>query len=171
MRQEIFDWYNALRESWGLERIGEEPEDTGDLVLEDFRFRPALVSDQGEANTLHALCSASEISEEEALIGEGRTALVAETARGEIAAVALSARSGDEERVVFLDVRPEYRDWGRGRIVNRLIATVLSGGARSLSVDLPIAAEAFSHVLYREGFSPYEIRFRLDLERKRSETL
>ena len=28
MRREILEWYNALREEWGLERLGEEPEET-----------------------------------------------------------------------------------------------------------------------------------------------
>jgi hypothetical protein len=40
MKREIIMWYNGLREEWGLEKIGMEPEETGDLVLEDFRFRP-----------------------------------------------------------------------------------------------------------------------------------
>jgi GNAT superfamily N-acetyltransferase len=39
MRSLIFDWYNALRESWGLEKLGQEIEEIDDLVHEDFVFR------------------------------------------------------------------------------------------------------------------------------------
>lgn len=38
MKREVIRWYNALREEWGLELIGEEPEETDDLVQDDFRF-------------------------------------------------------------------------------------------------------------------------------------
>jgi ribosomal protein S18 acetylase RimI-like enzyme len=56
MRREILRWYNALREEWGLERIGGEPEETADLVLEDFRFRPSTEEDREAAAALHRLC-------------------------------------------------------------------------------------------------------------------
>ncbi len=37
MKEEVLDWYNALRESWGLARIPNLPaEETEDLVLSDF---------------------------------------------------------------------------------------------------------------------------------------
>ena len=31
-------WYNSLRESWGLEKLDSEPEDTEDLLQDDFTF-------------------------------------------------------------------------------------------------------------------------------------
>lgn len=39
MQVRINDWYNALREIWGLEKLDQEPEDFEDLVLNDFVFR------------------------------------------------------------------------------------------------------------------------------------
>ncbi|MBQ7159974.1 MAG: GNAT family N-acetyltransferase, partial [Treponema sp.] len=39
MHLRLMDWYNALRESWGLETLPEEPEEYEDLVEEDFDFR------------------------------------------------------------------------------------------------------------------------------------
>jgi len=39
MRIRINEWYNALREIWGLERLDQEPDDIEDLVLKDFVFR------------------------------------------------------------------------------------------------------------------------------------
>jgi hypothetical protein len=56
MKQEILRWYNALREEWGLEKIGLEPEETGDLVLEDFRFREFRKEDIEGAKELHKCC-------------------------------------------------------------------------------------------------------------------
>jgi hypothetical protein len=53
MRREVIRWYNALREEWGLEKIGLEPEETTDLVLEDFRFRDFHDEDRTAATELH----------------------------------------------------------------------------------------------------------------------
>ena len=38
MRLYINDWYNQLREIWGLEKLDQEPEDTCDLIQNDFTF-------------------------------------------------------------------------------------------------------------------------------------
>lgn len=34
----VNSWYNSLRESWGLEKLDSEPEETEDLLLDDFSF-------------------------------------------------------------------------------------------------------------------------------------
>jgi ribosomal protein S18 acetylase RimI-like enzyme len=170
MRQEILDWYNALRETWGLARIGEEPEDTVDLILEDFRFRRGTEDDGPSLRDLHGVCG----NDSSALpdVSETVTALIAETARGDIAGAAVSARMNDEVRILALEVRPEYRGLGVGEeLLSRLIELVLSGDAAVLKLDLPTSAEPFSRVLYRDGFEPYETRFRLDLGRLRRERL
>ncbi|MBQ0051960.1 MAG: GNAT family N-acetyltransferase [Treponema sp.] len=39
MRSVIFDWYNALRESWGLEALSQDFEDYDELTRQDFTFR------------------------------------------------------------------------------------------------------------------------------------
>ena len=56
MKREIIVWYNGLREEWGLEKIGLEPEETADLVLEDFRFRPFKKEDMLSIGELHQRC-------------------------------------------------------------------------------------------------------------------
>ena len=172
MRQEIVDWYNALREEWGLARIGDEPEDTEDLVLEDFKFRPAEPGDEGALRELRLICHPGAAEPQDVLAAEGATALVAETARGEIAGAAVSARLGGAEKIVGLDVLPDFRGLGIGEeLLARLIETVLPRGAAALLLDLPASADSFSRVLYRDGFEPYETRFRLDLERLRRERI
>lgn len=172
MRQEILNWYNALRETWGLARIGEEPEDTEDLVLEDFRFRPAEAEDERALRELHAACRPESDGLPEDLGAGGATVMVAETSRGEIAGAVLSVRTGTAEKIAGLDVRPDFRGLGIGEeLLARLIDSVLRKGASVLLLDLPAAADSFSRVLYRDGFEPYETRFRLDLERLRRERL
>ncbi|MFI3257618.1 MAG: UPF0158 family protein [Spirochaetales bacterium] len=39
MKKDIIRWYNVLRDSWGLERVEGEPEETDYLVFGDFIFR------------------------------------------------------------------------------------------------------------------------------------
>ena len=39
MRLRLMEWYNALRESWGLEALSDEIEEFDDLIEEDFVFR------------------------------------------------------------------------------------------------------------------------------------
>ena len=56
MKRELIAWYNSLRESWGLELIGDEPEDISGLVLEDFRFRAGTINDTAAAEELHRIC-------------------------------------------------------------------------------------------------------------------
>jgi ribosomal protein S18 acetylase RimI-like enzyme len=56
MKRQIIRWYNSLREEWGLARIGGEPEDTADLVLEDFRFRYPEEGDTAAVEELHRIC-------------------------------------------------------------------------------------------------------------------
>lgn len=53
MRDVVVDWYNDLRESWGLERVGLEiEEDTEQLVLTDFIIAPP---DPAELSSLEEL--------------------------------------------------------------------------------------------------------------------
>lgn len=39
MNERIIEWYNALRESWGLENLEQDFDEYDDLVTEDFSFR------------------------------------------------------------------------------------------------------------------------------------
>ncbi len=39
MRNFVFEWYNALRDSWGLEKLSQDFEDYDELTKEDFLFR------------------------------------------------------------------------------------------------------------------------------------
>jgi GNAT superfamily N-acetyltransferase len=177
MKKEILDWYNALREEWGLERIGREPEETGDLVLEDFRFRDAVKGDAPAAAELHRLC----LEEYRCLEGKGSAALIpeimapeagtleakapgsfpgdlalaAETGAGDFVAYISACREGSVLRITALEVKHEYRGLGIGEaLLSHLLARVDGAVISHILMDLPAGAEGFSRVLLRESFKP-----------------
>jgi ribosomal protein S18 acetylase RimI-like enzyme len=168
MKRDISRWYNALREERGLERIGEEPEETGDLVLEDFRFREALEGDGEDTAALHRVCA----GEQRARAGEtgpagepddppgGETALVAETGGGDFAGYIAVSRRGDRVHITALEVRPEYRGLGiGGALVSGLLERLRGTGVSRVTVDVPAGAEGFSRALLRSSFDPLAFRY------------
>jgi ribosomal protein S18 acetylase RimI-like enzyme len=191
MRREILRWYNGLREEWGLERIGGEPEETADLVLEDFRFRPPQDEDREAAAALHQLCLeelGSRITRGDLGTGElpaylgaeprdggawrfpGDLGLSAETGDGEFAGYLAAARQGDTLRIYALEVQPRYRGLGIGENLLTLFMEQARRPAatepRSLQVliDLPAGSENFSQVLFRDSFKPCLVRYCAKLE-------
>jgi GNAT superfamily N-acetyltransferase len=169
MKREIIRWYNALREAWGLERIGEEPEETGDLVLEDFRFRPGRPEDRDSAAALHAQCRAEEPAagfspEENPWAFPGDLSLLAETAGGDFAGYIAAIKRETSLFVCALEIKPEYRGLGIGEaLVSRVADAAQKEGIIRLSIDLPAGAEGFSRVLLRESFKPRLTRYCRDL--------
>jgi GNAT superfamily N-acetyltransferase len=180
MRREILRWYNALREQWGLERIGLEPEETADLVLEDFRFRLSGDADKEAAAALHQSCveEARNYAVEQglgAVYGDGLTgwawsfpgdlSLAAETGNGDFAAYIAASRQGNVLRIHALEVRGEYRGLGIGEdLLARFIGEArrrFSGEKEAFHIllDLPSGSEGFSRVLYRDSFKPYAVRY------------
>jgi GNAT superfamily N-acetyltransferase len=173
MKQEVISWYNALREAWGLEQIGSEPEDTGDLVLEDFRFRAGTEEDREEAEELHRLCAAeySENQDEQDKAADifsgmnpwafpGDLSLAAETAGGDFAAC-ISAVKGDSTlHIRVLEVTPEYRGLGLAEsLLNQLLEKAEQGGVSLTSIDVPAGSEGFSRALLRASFKPCVRRY------------
>jgi GNAT superfamily N-acetyltransferase len=166
MKREILDWYNALREEWGLEKIGREPEETGDLVLEDFRFREFLPEDLPAALELHRLCreGAEGAAEDPGLPGD--LTFIAESNGGGYAGHISASREDAKLCINILEVDPEYRGLGIGEaLLAHLLESLDSGETSRAYLDLPASAEGFSRVLAREGFTPSMTRYRLDLKK------
>jgi GNAT superfamily N-acetyltransferase len=169
MRRVVIAWYNSLRETWGLELIGEEPEDLTGLTLEDFRFRTGTESDAALAEKLHRACLEEFNVQSSAEIfcgmGEwvfpGNISFTAETAGGEFAGYINAVNvSGETARVCALEVKPEYRGLGLGKAI---IALLLEQADKEkiprIIVDLPAGQEYFSRALPRENFKPCVQRF------------
>jgi GNAT superfamily N-acetyltransferase len=175
MRRIVLNWYNALREEWGLERIGLEPDETGDLVLEDFRIREPRKEDCAAAAELHRFCleefrkaAACPPPGDQTLPatpGPQTPVLVAETGGGDFAAHIAAEKQGSTLRITALEVRPEYRGLGIGEaLLSRLLTEAARGEVSQVLLDLPAEAEGFSRVLLRESFTPYLTCYRLPLK-------
>jgi GNAT superfamily N-acetyltransferase len=167
MKREVIRWYNALREEWGLERIGEEPEETGDLVQEDFRFRSPVPADREAAMELHRLCleeSPPSLSLPSWSLS-GQYALVAETGGGDFAGYINGTLSAPTLEITILEVRPEYRGLGVGEaLLTRLLEIADAKGIPEILINLPREADSFSRALLRESFTPCLTRYRRTLE-------
>jgi ribosomal protein S18 acetylase RimI-like enzyme len=179
MKREILRWYNALREEWGLEKIGLEPEETEDLILEDFRFRELTEDDIPRIKELHERCReeslnrmrengifAEEAGEEEEPSGGGaeQTALAAESGNGEFSGYVSAVRRGSALYIRALEVKPEYRGMGIGEtLLVKLLEKTEDDKVLRVLLDLPASAEGFSRVLVREGFKPYMTTYSLRL--------
>jgi GNAT superfamily N-acetyltransferase len=165
MRQRVIDWYNALREEWGLERVGPEPEETVDLIMEDFKFRRAATGDKDAIIELHRLCNANSVSAPP-LPAKPALVLLAETGRGEVIACLIAEKlpgsgGGNELRISILEVKPEYRGLGVGKA---LLSQAVNEAQQIqpwnlLSIDLPTEFEGFSRALLRESFKPQSTRY------------
>lgn len=157
MRRVIIRWYNALREEWGMELIGEEPEEFADLALEDFRFREGAAADGEAAAALHRICGeAQRFGAADQWTFPGDCCLVAETAGGDFAAYISACRVPPSRlHIHALEVNPEYRGLGLGEtLLERLLEQADRGGLVHLSIDLPAGSETFSRALFRKGFTP-----------------
>jgi len=172
MKSEVLSWYNALRESWGLELIGEEPEDIAGLALEDFTFREGTAQDSGLAEELHRVCVSKNGGEHEdifagmgAWVFPGDIGVVAETAGGDFAGYASAVRSsavhsGQILRICAVEVQAEYRGLGLGTaLIARVLEQADSEKISRVIIDLPAGQEHFSRALLREDFKPCVQRY------------
>jgi len=164
MKREVVSWYNSLRETWGLELIGEEPEDIAGLALEDFRFRPGAAQDSAPAQELHRACLDDANAALYAGMGEwvfpGDICFVAETAGGDFAGYISAARADTFLRICALEVQAEYRGLGLGKtLLERLLEQANSEKLPPVIIDLPAGQGHFSRALLRENFTPCVQRY------------
>ena len=164
MRKEIIDWYNALREEWSMEKIGSEPEETGDLVLEDFRFRMYEKNDIDAIRELHKSCTSESSIDTDTNTGINEVDLhkslvwCAESSGGDFAGFISVIQNNNNYKINYLEVLPEYRGLGIGESLLKKCLDNIDTGNHSVVIDLPSEAEGFSRVLARENFQPCMIR-------------
>jgi len=165
MKDRVTAWYNVLREEWGLEPIGGEPEDITSIVLEDFVFREGKEGDEPDIAALHKICIEKLIKEDGTGIDElksrdnfsGDICIAAETASGEFCGYIAAVKNDGHIKITRLEVKPEYRGMGIGKtLLSKLLE---KAGDQSVVIDLPAGCEYFSRVLYLENFTPVMQRF------------
>jgi len=129
IRSQITAWYNALREEWGLEPVGVEPEDTSSLVLEDFIFK------------------------------ENDFNITAENADGEEIGRINSRLEGKTLYIENLEVAPEYRGLGLGKTLLAKLIEKADKQNLDVTIDIPNDADFFARSLLLENFKPAMQRF------------
>jgi ribosomal protein S18 acetylase RimI-like enzyme len=163
MKDEVIDWYNALRQEWGLEQIGSEPEDTSSLILEDFIFRAGRDDDAAKTTELHKLCVEAE-GNSYAMYNpyefQPELSLVVETKSGDFAGYISGSKKDDTLHICTLEIVPEYRGLGLGKtLLARFLEKNESHPFSCISVDIPADIEAFAKTLRMEGFEACSCRF------------
>jgi ribosomal protein S18 acetylase RimI-like enzyme len=164
MKKEIFIWYNSLREEWGLEHVGVEPDDDSFLVLEDFNIREGKDSDKENAEVLHKFCIekrsdniSSDLETVSPFIFPGDLCLIAESAGGDFAGYICAEKKSSVLQIQNLEIKSEYRGMGLGKIM--LSKFVEKAGKQKIVIDLPAGINYFSRTLHLENFKPFIQRF------------
>lgn len=173
MRNIVLDWYNGLRDFWGLERIGMDFEETGDIVSQDFLFRLSGSEDDPQVSSLLASAAQELFAEPSGDLSgaahelwhriagfrgvDGECVMVAESMEGDIvgAAVSIPIPEGGlrVSQLVAIAVYPEFRGLGIGKeLLSRTIGHWTQRGFRWLLFSAPFMPDIFVPVLRRSGF-------------------
>lgn len=171
MKRRIVQWYNGLRESWNMEKIGfEEPEETQELVLEDFTFRDCILGDASAIAALHRacvdespLCAAYDV---EVKRETSDKIIVAETTERGIAGFAAAQEQGGGFNCrLIVEVQPEYRGLGLGSELCARMVDFLKNSRETgdVYIDVSIEFDGFSRYLIRSSFSPALTRYVLSV--------
>ncbi|MDR0323285.1 MAG: GNAT family N-acetyltransferase [Treponema sp.] len=167
MKNEIFAWYNSMREEWGLTPVGFEPEDNVSLIHEDFILREGKEADCEKASALHKLCieekkddAVSAVFEaENPFVFPGDLCFVAESAGGEFSGFICALKNSSSLQIRQLEVKAEYRGMGLGKALLAKFLEKADGQNSVITIDLPAVMEYFSRSLHLEEFKPCSQRF------------
>lgn len=174
MKNLISQWYDMLRESWGLEKLSEEIEDYPELVFDGFVFK------EGSATNFFELYSEvknkfiAEIDKLEmdgfqnafshlikinfsSLDDDETFLLFAETETGDFAgAIAVSfcpPRTKEVVQIPFLFVEEKFRGFGLAReLMERCLSFLRKSSIRCVLIASTILPQHFVSVLEQNGF-------------------
>ncbi len=167
MREAVTEWYNELRDTWGLERVAVELPEIEDLVLSDFALRRPEPEEGGFVEALEEAAGTAHAARDRARRAELR--LLLEAPDGEVAAVAAAAPAGTTERgllnVEALYVRPVFRGLGPGRLLlERLVEEAGAAGRGTLGIELAGDGLVLEGTATAIGFRTVAKRVRVDLD-------
>ena len=177
MKAIIRAWYDDIREVQGLERLGPEPEETNDLIRDDFGIEVGAGAshrgsflDLAEAliDEVGGLLPSAIIARESALLRasleeEDWLGAWIEDGEGGLIAAAAAERESEEGwgmgRFFFIYVVPEFRRCGIGRaLLSSLGEAFRREGNSILLFDLAFLPDEFAHDLETNGLRYYGCR-------------
>lgn len=180
MAKFIFEWYDETRVARGLERLGPEPDDADDLLLDDFSFRIAGREAWQDCQELfrrgldEALSSYPEplveyeytAIEKEIEEGgkEGLILVIAEAIGGAIAGIAAARKvfvaDSSFGKLVYLYVAPEQRRLGLGRrLAEAGRERLAKEGIPRFIVDMAFVPEGFGSSMKSFGYEAFGTRY------------
>ncbi len=191
MKALVYEWYNALRESWGLETLDQDFYEYDDLVLEDFTFR-AFDGDvdsrdvnviagaffeelkkqfPGELGQVLSLQLKSQYQNLQSLTFSRAKGFVCRTLSDEFAGCLLYSQmnfqmSASTKTVVLtaLFVEQNYRGLGIAReLLSRSISTLTRDGIQFFIINNSFVPELLKSTLIQLGFKEKDFAFVLEL--------
>lgn len=177
MHRIIAEWYDDAREANGLARLGQEPDETQDLIADDLgihtgpgsqarRFFVSLLEEASD-EALAFLPETIVACESEVLkdVFESQEWLAAWIEDGEGGAIAGAAALREQAagrslgRVVFVHVLPDFRRAGIGRSLFESLSSVFKvEGTKLLVLDSAFLPMEFAEALQSSGLSRFGAR-------------
>lgn len=178
MRRIVRRWYGKIIDAEEMEKLGEEPEETeqlllSDLVIDEREESPEKRDEKIEKAMSESLYDVSEelrelvLEEHLAVCGdEESTTVEALDAAAEVVGTAggelFSAGGGDVFKLIYLYVEPLYRGMGLSRLLlDRMTEIAKRRGAKELVVDIPSGSSFLERELFERGYSEYLRSFSL----------
>jgi len=175
MKSEIYRWYNILRDSWGLERLGDIPEETDEELPSYFSFQTIETKIDFEKLQKGIVIIERELAERfEGEIGnaivcfwrsmressniDSQISLYAETIAEDFAAsitvVSYPENAVQTVAVTSFFVLPEFRGLGLGKeLLNRCFDQLKKIGIRHVLMPNVAIPDSFIPALLRSGFT------------------
>ena len=190
MKQIVSNWYDTLLDSWGLEKLGAEPEEMSEAVYEDFVFRVAYENEENQEKDSELLFSVSESfasefenqhsteigitlselwkSQLSSYVPESEFCVISETVEGDFvgACVTFSYEKKASHTVVIsaVFVEPCFRGLGIGKeLLNQCINGLKKRGIRWVIVPGVLISPFVVEMLLSCGFSQLGTGFVLSL--------
>jgi GNAT superfamily N-acetyltransferase len=173
MSARVYQWYNALREMWGLEVLDSEIEDTDELVLSDFVFQPynaqtekkmilqsidkvsaASCKENDAEDIANTICAINRYHFE---FGKKETGIICKSVSGDFVGCVTGSFASEEEKSVFvitaLFVLEEFRGLGIAKsLLERFFSDLKAKGIQKVIITDAIASKNMKGIFTMFGF-------------------
>jgi GNAT superfamily N-acetyltransferase len=181
MRREVKEWYELTCERLGLEKLGEEPEETEDLIITDFVIRDGSGDDLDYVKRKDREAFSDMFPDEEQHIvqehyrhmradaqiesGKGNDIQIIETPLGEPAGFIWGSENGPVIRVHQIFIEKTFRGLGLAKLLLESFLNRVHQGERStVLIELSGAAMNMASYLELQGFIPHSETFSFSLK-------